>query len=309
MNKKKMVEVSRNVRRYREYDVYCQGPTSEKFVLYKPRGIGIDEIRIKKEKIPKRLYVSLSDQLHFVSACHEKYNKRLKDILRTKPAESKQLLVKVLDLGLAVPVGQVVQHMKDTIDIVLKNYMEDQDVVKKMIEITIKDTSTSVHSVNVMLHCLGYAQQCKFGYDDLKLFGLMGLFHDVGKLRIPDKILKAPRQLTEEEFEEIRKHPNYGYNILGQSKLDNRIRMASLQHHERSDGSGYPKKIGEKDILPVSMALATIDVYEALTNWRPYKNPVKSLEALEIIKAEVEKGKLDVETFRNFAKSLIGTKI
>ena len=187
--------------------------------------------------------------------------------------------------------------------------MTDQDIVKKMIEITVKDTSTSVHSVNVMLHCLGYARQCNYEHDDLRLFGLMGLFHDIGKLRIPDKILKAPRRLTEEEFDLIKTHSNYGYNILVRSNLDKRVRLGALQHHERSDGSGYPRKIEGKDISPESKALAIIDVYEALTNWRPYKDPVDPLEALGIIKEDVEKGKLDMKTFQEFACSLKGGKI
>jgi len=309
MNEKSVIEISINIRDYKEYDVYYQDPASKRFLLYKPKGVNIDEIRIEQEKVPKRLYVSLYDQLNFVSSRHKKYNKKLKNILKTKPSESKKLLVEVLDLGVTVPVGKVVRHMKDTVDIVVKEYMADQSIIKKMIEITVKDASTSVHSVNVMLHCLGYARQCNYGYDTLKLFGLMGLFHDIGKLRIPDKILKAPRRLTEDEFDLIKTHPNQGYNILVKSNLDKRVRLAALQHHERSDGSGYPRKIEGKDILPESKALAVIDVYEALTNLRPYKDPVDPLDALKIIKEDVEKGKLDMKTFQEFACSLIGGKV
>ncbi len=309
MNKERVVEISLNIRDYKDYDVYSQDPTSKRFLLYKPKGVGLDEIRIVQEKVPKYLYVSLSDQLDFVSSRHKKYNKRLKKILKTEPSESKDLLVKVLDLGVTVPVGKVIRHMKDTLDIVVKEYMADQDIIKKLIEITVKDASTSVHSVNVMLYCIGYARQCNYGYDKLKLFGLMGLFHDIGKLRIPDKILKAPRRLTEEEFDLIKTHPSQGYNILVQSNLDKRIRLTALQHHERCDGSGYPSKIGGNDMLPESKALAIIDVYEALTNWRPYKDPIDPLDALEIIKEDVEKGRLDMKTFQEFAQSLIGNMI
>ncbi len=304
-----MVEISANVKSYREYDVYCHDPITERFVLYKPQGVDIDDIRLEKEKVPKYLYASLNDQIDFVSSRHEEYNERLQNILRSEHHESKKLLTKVLDLAVTVPVGEIVSRMRDTVDIVLKEYMADEDIVKKLVEVTVKDTSTSIHSVNVMLHCLGYARQSGYGYDDLKSFGLMGLFHDVGKLKIPDKILKAPRRLTEEEFDLIKTHPNHGYNILVRSRLEKRIRLAALQHHERSDGSGYPKNLEEKDLLPESKALAIIDVYEALTNWRPYKNPVKSLTALEIIKEDVERGKLDKGMFQTFANSLVGTKI
>jgi len=309
MNKKRSIEISTSIKGYKEYDVYYQDPISKRFILYKPKGANIDEVRIDQEKVPKYLYVSLHDQLDFVSSRHKKYNKRLEKILKTEPYESKELLIKVLDLGRAVPVGKVVQQMKDTVDIVVKEYMADQDIIKKLIEITVKDASTSVHSVNVMLHCMGYARQCNYRYDNLRLFGLMGLFHDIGKLQIPDKILKAPRQLTEEEFDLIRTHPYQGYNILAKGNLDKRVGLAALQHHERCDGSGYPRRIEEKDISPESKALAIIDIYEPLTNLRPYKAPVKPLDALKIIKEGVEKGKLDMKTFQEFACSLVGGKI
>ncbi len=309
MNIDRFVEISANVKNYRKYDVYYQDQTSQRLVLYKPRNTDIEDVRVQTGKVPKCLYVSLSDQLDFVGSRHKEYNERLRNILKGEPKASKKLLADVLELGLTVPVAEIAPRMRETVDIVLKEYMDDEAIVTKMIEVTVKDTSTSVHSVNVMLHCLGYARQSEYDYSDLKSFGLMGLFHDVGKLNIPDSILKAPRRLTVEEFDLIKTHPNHGYDILVQSRLEKRIRLGALQHHERLDGSGYPRNLEGKDLLPESKALAIIDVYEALTNWRPYKDPVSSLKALEIIKEDVEKGKLDREMFQTFARSLVGTRI
>lgn len=308
MDKNRTVEVTGTVKSYKSYDIYYQDPASQRFVLYKPKGVDIEEIRLRKGMVPKQLYVSLNDQLDFVSSRHQEYNDRLKAILRTKPLHSKQLLIKILDLAVSVPVGEIVPHMRDTVDIVLREYMADESVLRKMVEVTIKDTSTSVHSVNVMLHCLAYARQAGYGYDELKSFGLMGLFHDIGKLEIPDSILKAPRRLTTDEFELIKTHPNHGYNILVQTKVERRVRLGALQHHERCDGSGYPKNLEGKDLLPESKVLAIVDVYEALTNWRPYKDPVNSLDALSIIKQDVAKGKLDKEMFQVFSMALVGTE-
>ncbi|MCF8144179.1 MAG: HD domain-containing protein [Deltaproteobacteria bacterium] len=309
MDRTRAVEITTNVERYRNYDVYYQDPTSERFVLYKPRGVDVDKIRVKMGMVPKRLYVSLNDQLDFVSSRHQEYNKRLKTILKTEPLESKQLLTRILDLAVSVPVGEVVPHMRATVDIVLREYLADEAVVKRMVEVTLKDASTSVHSVNVMLHCLACSRQAGYGYDDLKSFGLMGLFHDIGKLEIPDSILKAPRRLTADEFDLIKTHPKHGYNMLVQTKVEKRVRLGALQHHERCDGSGYPKKLEGKDLLAESKILAIIDVYEALTNWRPYKDPVGSLNALGIIKKDVVKGRLDEEMFQDFAMALVGMKL
>jgi putative nucleotidyltransferase with HDIG domain len=224
------------------------------------------------------------------------------------PRESKKLLSHILDISASTPEPEVFDQMKETIDLVLDEYLADSNVVKRLIEVTTKDFSTSVHSVNVMLYCLRYARQCNFAYKDLKLFGLMGLLHDVGKVRLPNEILTAPRKLTEQEYEEIKKHPLYGWQILRQSKLNSKIQIAALEHHERPDGSGYPNGLTSKKISPVSKALAMADVYEALTNWRPYKPPVPPLKALDIIKKDVLQQKMDEKTFIIFAKSLVGNK-
>jgi HD-GYP domain-containing protein (c-di-GMP phosphodiesterase class II) len=306
VDKKRAVEITETVDNYKDYDVYYQDPISERFVLYKPGGVPIEEMRLKRGMVPRHLFVSLNDQLDFVSSRHREYNERLKDILKTEPLESKQLLTRILDLALTAPVGESVPRMRDTVDIVLKEYLADESVLKRMVEVTTKDTSTSVHSVNVMLHCLAYARQMDHEYEELKSFGLMGLLHDIGKLEIPDSILKAPRRLTPEEFELIKTHPNHGYSILVQTRVEKRVRLGALQHHERCDGSGYPKRLKRNDLLPESNVLAIIDVYEALTNWRPYKDPADSLKALSIIKEEVAEGKLDKEMFHDFAKSLLG---
>jgi putative nucleotidyltransferase with HDIG domain len=214
----------------------------------------------------------------------------------------------VLDISSSTPEPEVFGQMKETIDLVLEEYLTDSTVVKRLIEVTTKDFSTSVHSVNVMLYCLRYARQCNFAYKDLKLFGLMGLLHDIGKVRLPNKILTAPRKLTEQEFEEIKNHSRYGWEILRQSKLNSKIQVAALRHHERSDGSGYPNGLISRKISPESKALAIADVYEALTNWRPYKVPVPPLVALDIIKKDVLQKKLDEKVFILFAKSLVGDK-
>lgn len=300
----RFVEISGDIKDYLDWDVYFFSPKSERYVLYKPKGVGIDEIRLKKKSMPERLYVSLTNKVEHVSNRQQLINRILKQTLKRDPARSKQLLTGILEAGTTVPIEKILNNMKNTVDLVLDDYLADHGIVKRLIEVTTKDYSTSVHSVNVMLYCLGYGRLCKFTYKNLKLFGLMGLLHDVGKVRVPQGILTAPRRLTEDEFEEIKKHTLYGYEMLEQCGLDSRVRFGALQHHERLDGSGYPNNITARDILPESMALAIIDIYEALTNLRPYKSPFPLLEGLDIIKKEVMDGKLDLETFKNFALSL-----
>ncbi len=308
IRKERLVEVSRNIKDYKCYDAYYLDPELCKFVLYKPKGVDIDRVRIEEGKIPPKLYVSLSDRIHYVCGHQQRYNAELKMVLKTSPAKSKWVLKKALDLSLTTPTPEILQRLGKTLDVVVDGYLANPEIVKNMIDIATKDYSTSTHSVNVMLYCLAYARTANFSLENLKLLGLIGLLHDVGKTRVPDSILKAPRKLSEEEFEEINLHPGHGSEILSQTRLDRKIRTVALQHHERLDGSGYPRRSTGKDLLSESRALAVIDTYEALTNWRPYKYPIEPIEALHIIKKNVLRGRLDEEAFRMFAQSLVGSK-
>ena len=307
IRKENLIEVSRSIREYKEYDAYYLDQELYKFILYKPKGIDIDDVRVKEGKIPKKLYVSLSDRVNYVSKTQQKYNRELKLALKASPAKSKWILRKAFDLSLMTPTAEVLQRLGETLDVVVEGYLANPEVVKNMIDIATKDPSTSAHSVNVMLYCLAYARTAEFSLEQLKLFGLIGLLHDVGKTRVPNSILKAPRKLNEDEFEKITLHPDHGFVILSKSKLNRKVWTVALQHHERLDGSGYPRRSTKEELLPESRALSVIDTYEALTNWRPYKNPIDPVKALQIIKKEVLEGRLDEEVFITFAHSLVGS--
>ncbi len=308
IKRKRMVDITREIKDYRAYNVYVFDARTSNFVLYKPKGKAISDLRLINDTLPKSLYVSVSDKTHQITSKQKRYNKKLKYVLKKNPAESKKLMSQILDISSSSPDPEVFGQMRETIDLVLEEYLADSNVVQRLIEVTTKDFSTSVHSVNVMLYCLRYARQRNFAYKDLKLFGLMGLLHDVGKVQLPNELLTAPRKLTDEEYEEVKNHTHYGWKILRQSRLNPKIQVAALEHHERLDGSGYPNGLKGRKISPEAKALAIADVYEALTNWRPYKAPLSPIEALDIVKRDVLQKKLDGKMFIFFAKSLVGDK-
>jgi HD-GYP domain-containing protein (c-di-GMP phosphodiesterase class II) len=136
-----------------------------------------------------------------------------------------------------------------------------------------------------------------------------GCLHDVGKTEVPANILQSSRRLTEEEFEMVKAHTVVGFEILNLYEEDEvrEAAMGSIEHHEKLDGSGYPA--GKTDISYTGRVLAIIDCYEAITNDdRPYRTASPPLSALELLKMDVDAGKLDREIFRDFAYSLINMK-
>jgi len=97
------------------------------------------------------------------------------------------------------------------------------------------------------------------------------MIHDVGKISIPAEILSMPRRLTPAEFNFIKNHPQAGYDILKNIDFPWPIADIILQHHERIDGTGYPKGLGGKDIMLEAKILMVADVIEAMASHRPYR--------------------------------------
>jgi putative two-component system response regulator len=127
-----------------------------------------------------------------------------------------------------------------------------------------------------------------------------GILHDVGKIGIPDSILKSPDKLTPQEYEEIKRHPKVGFDICQNlTKVEGALDVV-LYHHERLDGSGYPDKLSDGDIPLLAQIAGIVDVYDALTSKRTYRGEMDIGKALSILKEDADKGKLNkifVETF------------
>ena len=127
----------------------------------------------------------------------------------------------------------------------------------------------------------------------------------IGKIRIHPEILTAPRKLIAEEFGRIKAHPTIGYNLLDTCRFPHtEIKLCALQHHEKTDGSGYPR--GLTRIAPMAEIVGLIDCYEALTNDdRPYRNAMDPIQGLTIIKDDVVAGRFSRDVFKKFAYSLL----
>jgi HD-GYP domain-containing protein (c-di-GMP phosphodiesterase class II) len=114
-----------------------------------------------------------------------------------------------------------------------------------------------------------------------------GHLHDIGKILLQDDLLNLPRRLTDGEMARVRNHVEYGYNIAIGAHFDPLICMMIRCHHERMDGSGYPRGIKGADIPIAARMLAVADTYDACCGRRPYRNPMSPRQAVTLIQAEV----------------------
>ncbi len=165
------------------------------------------------------------------------------------------------------------------------------------------DEYTYMHSVAVCALMVALARQIDLDEAGVRMAGLAGLLHDLGKARIPLDILNKPGKLSEEEFAVVRGHPAAGHAMLRHSPLPAPVLDACLHHHEKMDGTGYPHRLAGERITTLARMTAICDVYDAITSNRPYKagwDPAESLRRM----AEWSRGHFDERLFRAFVKSI-----
>lgn len=219
------------------------------------------EIRQKAINVIRESFDSFEKYVKYINS-GIKVNKKLMAKLRNEFAEKVDLIG------------------KDLVDEVLSN----RDVSINIVDIKSMDSYTYQHSVNVCV--LSVALGIEMGLNKYQLNDLAvgALLHDIGKTFIPMEVLMKPGRLTDEEFEQIRSHSQLGYDYLKKNiMLCGLSKIIVHQHHERLDGTGYPRKLKDDQIHRYAKAVAICDVYDALTSDRVYKKADSPGFALEYI--------------------------
>lgn len=146
------------------------------------------------------------------------------------------------------------------------------------------DNYIFTHSFNVALYSSALAMKSGFSEKEIMEIGIGGMLHDIGKMNVPDEILKKPGRLTQEEFELMKKHTEIGFELLRrQDEIPLLAAHCAYQHHERWDGSGYPRQLKGEEIHPYARLMAVADVFDALTTHRIYREPMLPHEAMEVL--------------------------
>ena len=149
-----------------------------------------------------------------------------------------------------------------------------------------KDEDTGFHVRRIQFYTEKLALAVGLAPADAEHMGVMSILHDIGKLSIPDAILKKPGKLDAEEWAVMKRHPEYGVKILGDAPFYAVAREIAGGHHENYDGSGYPAGLRGEDIPLSARIVKVADVFDALTSRRPYKEPWTVERALAEIAAQ-----------------------
>ena len=180
-------------------------------------------------------------------------------------------------------INRINDELADKNDELEKSYMDTIGILRQTVEA--KDPYTRGHSDRVSQYSVLIGQKLNLDDKTLHTLKIGGLFHDIGKIGIPDSILLKESKLDDDEYSQIKNHPSIGAHILGDVAMFKDIIPIVLHHHEKFDGHGYPSQLKGEDIPYLARIAAVADTFDAMTSKRSYRNALP----LDVVKDEIKR--------------------
>ena len=180
-------------------------------------------------------------------------------------------------------IKRINEELSSTYEKLEKAYLDSIETLRYTVEA--RDPYTRGHSDRVSKYSVLIGKFLGLSETDLKTLEVGGLFHDIGKIGIPDSILLKESKLTDDEYSQIKNHPSIGAHILCNATIFQDIIPIVKHHHEKFDGTGYPSKLKGNDIPYLARIAAVADTFDAMTSRRTYRDPL----SLDVVKAEFER--------------------
>jgi putative two-component system response regulator len=177
----------------------------------------------------------------------------------------------------------------------IKHYTDELDSAESVIlslALTIeeRDGTTHGHCQRLAAHAAALGRAIGIDAADIAALRLGGFLHDIGKVGVPDSILLKPGPLTPDEFEQMKQHTVIGDRLCGELRSLRRVRPIVRHHHERLDGTGYPDGLKGDNVPLLAQIIGIVDVFDALTTARPYRGPLSTARAHEMLMEDVAHG-------------------
>ena len=182
-------------------------------------------------------------------------------------------------------IKQINKELSDTYEKLESAYMESIETLRHTVDA--KDPYTRGHSDRVAEISVLIGENLGLSDQDLRTLRIGGLFHDIGKIGVPDNILQKESKLTDDEYSEIKNHPAIGVHILSTASIFNDIIPIVKHHHEKYDGNGYPSKLKGEDIPYLARITTIADSFDAMSSKRSYRNSLP----IDVIKEEFRKNR------------------
>ncbi|MFH1984661.1 MAG: HD domain-containing phosphohydrolase [Pseudomonadota bacterium] len=277
------------------------------YILYKSENTKIDSKRFIEDAYPQLYTPEEMSSGAFEELRYQLKNKLVKKIEAGDLRSIKSTLNEIVQESFEEPIEENIQHLPETIELIYNEYSSASKLLKTIVGIQYGGTTLSEHSINVMLLVLNYCVFTNQSEKDTKALSLGALLHDVGLAIIPKKLIESKRKLTDSEFTEYKSHPAIGHDMIKENfNTDDSLSVGALEHHERLDGSGYPR--GISNIAFEGRLIGMIDCFDSLTNSKKiYRRKKDPFSALKLIQDEMlHMGKFDKVIFKDLCLSLFG---
>ena len=288
------------------FDLYIWPGPRRPMVLYREKNLAFTE------EIRQRLLESTVTHLHVRVDQGSEYQKyvetNLKNILQDtdlKSTEKSDILYStsvglVKDLIADPRSGEIIKRCERLVDSAVSFMFNTSNAFASLLKVTSFDYYTYTHCVNVFVFSVALAKHMGFPESSVLQIGTGALLHDVGKADLDPAIVNCRGKLSHDQWDQMKRHPSYGHNILKEQGVRDHITLSITRyHHEKLDGTGYPEGLRDGD-LPSFIRLCTIvDIFDALTTRRSYKDALQSFNALKLMQTEMNSS-IDRVIFRKF---------
>ena len=280
-----------------EFNIYIASDSKKKMQVFKENGKAITNDEKKIIDSQNLLYVQDTEYI-----AYEHFKQNISPILISK----KNLSFNEKSNSIYNNASDILNNLFSNPE-ALGNYEASKEVVNNMVEIILDndftisslmslathDYYTHTHSINVAIYSLSLGAFLRLSTQELSELGESALLHDLGKSKVDANIINKNGKLTDEEFQEIKKHPALGYRLGVKLGIKNKKVLDGIRHHhEKMDGTGYPFGFKGEEIPYNARIIGICDIFDALTSRRSYKEPMSSFEALLLIKTSM-KNELD----------------
>ena len=281
------------------FDVYIQ--VDGRTLLYLKKGDQLSSAKIEalhQRDSGESFFVRTEDQQLYRDWVREEMNREDLDPLAKAKILRESSVAIMEDLFENPDVNVALDASRPIITDFVQLMETEPEAMQFLISLSGHDFYTYNHSLDVSIYSLGLGKALGFNTKEIEELGVASLFHDVGKRNVSLEILCKKGPLDEAEWEQMKRHPQYGLQILNQHpNISDAIKAACFEHHESWAGNGYPQQIKGEDIHPFARIVAITDTYDAMTTQRSYNVPMKPSEALEMMKEKLS-GRYDPDMLK-----------
>lgn len=276
-------------------------------------GTVLTQSHIDRMKRYSIMLVTVMEDIDFATTHYEKlrFSQDFK-IFERKHTQSlftyKKLLIEAANKGTQIPEQELLNIYND----MRTTYTNGSELLDYLYNLMPnEDELTFNHSLNSALLAGIFAEWLDLPQDDKMDLILSGFYYDIGKLQLPYELLWRSGKLTPEEFAIVKQHPSIGWNMLSKTGISKNILDAVLMHHERMDGSGYPKQMSGDQISIFARYIAIVDTYIAMASPRPHRNALTPLQIIGNLEQNIYKydAELLVPLIRRIANAQTGSTV